>query len=159
MKFVFFLRFDLKPLPFTNSTGWKYPLHLTTGSSSEKIPMVYHLSKLPILRVQYTGGGFNTYYDYKELDRSKWTQIEISQKKVGSPSRYIYSVKIDNDEKVTKFNDKAKEFFDVKVYSSIPLYPAEGSIRNMLINPEGKTIDPFTEYLRGQVFEFRRVKK
>lgn len=125
--------------------------------------MLYYAS-VSKLRVKFTGGGFFTIYDYKELDRTKWTRVEISQKKEGSSSMYRYSVKVDNDEKHFKINDKAKEFFDVKVYVSNPSRSAaEGSIRNIFINPGGKTIDPFTvkvtQYLRGHVFEFRRVRK
>ena len=54
---------------------------------------------------------------------------------------YRYTVKFDNDEKQFKFNGKAKEFFGVKVYVSRPLKRSfEASIRNIFINPEGKTI-------------------
>ena len=101
-----------------------------------------HHASLSKLRVRYyASDGFDTNYDSTELDRTKWTRVEISQKKEGS-SRYRYSVKVDNDEKHFKYNDKAEEFFDVKVYSSIPIkVPTEGTIRNLFINPEGETIN------------------
>ena len=149
MKFVFFLRFDFKLSPFTKSNEWTYLLHLA-GSNGEWIPVVYYNAKQSRLRVVFAEGGYRTSYNFKEPDRTKWTRIEISQKKVLSIHTntyyYIHSLKIDNDEKYyMKLMSRAKEFFGVKVYLSNPsMTPAEGSIRNIFINPEGKTIDPFT---------------
>ena len=78
------------------------------------------------------------------VPRGQWTSVEIMQHKEGGS--YRYTVKVGGVTLGSVINKQAREFSNVKVLGGDNWYnPAQGSMRNLVINPNAKGKIIFTD--------------
>ena len=76
------------------------------------------------------------------LKLGKWTEIEISQRKDGNS--YLFTIKVAGVVVKSMVNNNARSFNNVKVFTSDPWFSAaQGSIRNLIINPNAGVLKIF----------------
>ena len=115
--------FDIKPLHY-NHTGWANVLHLTIGGNlgeyGDNILKVGFNRKLGVaIRSAVNGNTSYVKYVQEELPPiGFWTRFEVKQEKEGS--RYIFSVRIGDEEVWSVENSQPEEFANVLVYAGSP---------------------------------------
>ena len=140
------------------STEWivSFSIRMTTLSTSEKHCSLIHLTQngndhtygdrnpavflegtpsvLKTLFTSSVGGNKNHYYLSSQIPKiNEITHFEIHQRYV-SGGKYRYFIKINGQEIYSTMNDDARQFYNVKVYSSDPWYIAcPGFIKNFSV--------------------------
>ena len=137
------VRFDFNPSQFQD--GWTNVIHLTTGGNccgyGDRVPAVWFHGSPPSATKNrlhicsaVNGKGNYCYNSGATVARGQWTTMEISQRPEGSS--YRYTVTVGGDILGSVINAQPRTFFNVKVFSADNWYnAAQGSIRNLVINP------------------------
>ena len=148
---TFTVKFQVKPKKFRTDKKMTSILHLTStdkkggfNNKGDCLPCLMFLGststekKTLFICTAVPQGCFS----YPNVPRSKWTDIEITQRSVGSSGKYKFEIKINgkvigsSDESRPGAPQFAREFTNVKVYASNPwMDNAEGQIQKLSIDP------------------------
>jgi len=111
-----------------------------------RIPAVWFYSTSPtatknklLICSAVNGNGNFCFTSGVNILRGQWTTIEINQHREGNSYRYI--VKVNGAVLGSVINKKAQEFSNVKVFGADNWHnAAQGSMRNLIINPDLKVV-------------------
>lgn len=139
---TFSVRFEVNPKYF--QTGWTNVIHLSTGDNccnhGDRVPAVWFhgasrtatVNKMHIC-FSIDNNGNHCFNTKTNIPRGQWTSVEISQRAEGSAHRY--EIKVNGTVVHSIVNNAAREFDDVKVYTSDPwYYRAAGNIKGLVID-------------------------